>query len=646
MAALLAVPGAAVSLPASATEPAAPLAVEAFGYPDAAKILAEQNLTLKAGDGNIRLADCASESGLVRVVRQVAAPYEVCFKITGPSGYLALETPNVINIKGDSHAIKATLSTEGATSNVDITKNDWTPVGQADNSTGNKPAVLLELVATDGTAAATPAPEFPAVGSIAVGAPGRAGSRGCTGTLVDPLWVLTSAGCFTDAPDSLAAGAPGVKSSFTAGGRSVDIVELVPRGDRDTALARLATPISGVAPLKAATAAATGGSAVKVAGFGRTATSWGTGSGPRTTNQTIGAISATAVDLSPATGAAPVCAGDTGAPVVNTTGEITGVVSRAWQAGCLGTPASETRTGAQAARVDDLGAWITPQTSRVFDLLNPASGRCLNLAGAGPWGNENPVIAFDCTLGADNEKFRITADGQLRNPVSGRCLNVKGAGPTWDNGTPIILFDCVAGAGNEKFEWTADGQIRNPASGRCINVAGAGPTWPNNTPVILFDCKGDPNEKFRPVADNEIPSAVGQLRNVGSGRCLNLTGAGPTWDNNTPVILWDCKGDANEQFRLTADGQLLNYVSGRCLNVKGAGPTWDNGTPIILFDCVAGAANEKFEWTADGQLRNPASGRCINVAGAGPVWNNGNPIILFDCKGDPNEKFELVSVKA
>ncbi len=220
VAALLAVPGAAVSLPASATEPAAPLAVEAFGYPDAAKILAEQNLTLKAGDGNIRLADCASESGLVRVVRQVAAPYEVCFKITGPSGYLALETPNVINIKGDSHAIKATLSTEGATSNVDITKNDWTPVGQADNSTGNKPAVLLELVATDGTAAATPAPEFPAVGSIAVGAPGRAGSRGCTGTLVDPLWVLTSAGCFTDNPAQLAAGAPGVKSSFTAGGHS------------------------------------------------------------------------------------------------------------------------------------------------------------------------------------------------------------------------------------------------------------------------------------------------------------------------------------------------------------------------------------------------------------------------------------------
>ncbi|MFD8595960.1 hypothetical protein ACFV1L_13235 [Kitasatospora sp. NPDC059646] len=181
----------------------APSAVEAFAYPGAAKILAEQNLTLKTGDG-IRLAECASESGLVRVVRQVASPFEVCFKVTGSSGYLALEISDVTNIKGDSHALKATVSSEGATSSVDIKKNEWTPVGQADNSTGNKPAVLLELVAGDGTAATTPAPEFPAVGSITVGAAGRAGSRGCTGTLVDPMWVLTSAGCFTDDPPQLA----------------------------------------------------------------------------------------------------------------------------------------------------------------------------------------------------------------------------------------------------------------------------------------------------------------------------------------------------------------------------------------------------------------------------------------------------------
>ncbi|MFJ8441706.1 ricin-type beta-trefoil lectin domain protein [Kitasatospora griseola] len=278
---------------------------------------------------------------------------------------------------------------------------------------------------------------------------------------------------------------------------------------------------------------------------------------------------------------------------------------------------------------------MTAQTSRAFEILNPASGRCLNLSGAGPWANSTPIIAYDCTLGADNEKFRLTSDGQLRNPVSGRCLNVSGAGPVWDNGTPIILFDCVAGAANERFKWTADGQLRNPASGRCVNLSGGGPTWPNSTPIILWDCKGDPNEQFRVVSDDQIPSAVGQLKNQASGRCLNVSGTGPTWDNNTPIILFDCKGDNNEQFRLTSDGQLFNFSSGRCLNVKGAGPTWDNNTPIVLFDCVAGAPNEKFEWTADGQLRNPASGRCLNVSGAGPVWNNGNPDHPVRLQGRP-----------
>ncbi|MFF2628651.1 trypsin-like serine protease [Kitasatospora griseola] len=386
LAAVLAVPGAAVSIPAAAAEGTAPPAVEAFAYPDAAKILAEQNLTVKTGDGNIRLADCTSESGLVRIVRQVTSPFEVCFKVTGPSGYLALETSNVINIKGDSHAIRATLNSEGTTSSIDIKKNEWTPVGEADNSTGNKPAVLLELIATDGTPAVLPAPEFPAVGSLSVGAPGRAGSRGCTGTLVDPLWVLTTAGCFTDNPGTLAAGAPATKSTFIGGGHAVDIAELVPRTDRDVVMARLATPITDVTPLKPATAAVVSGTAVKVAGYGRT-TSWGTGNGPRTTSQTVGTVSATDLDLSPAGGAAPVCAGDTGAPLVNAAGDITGLVSRAWQAGCLGTTASETRTSATAVRVDDLAGWAdrtrrdapsgTELKGSPYSVIDPATGHSL-----------------------------------------------------------------------------------------------------------------------------------------------------------------------------------------------------------------------------------------------------------------------------
>ncbi|MFJ8444421.1 RICIN domain-containing protein [Kitasatospora griseola] len=642
LAALVAVPGTVASIPESAVEATAPLAVETFAYPGAAKILAEQGIVLKASDGSMRLTDCTAPGDVLRVSSAVD-PKEICFRVSGASGYLSMEIPRVYAIwNGGDRAVKATVSANGTTSSVDLIKNQWKEVGFGDDK--GPETVLLDLTATDGTPAVIPAPEFPAVGAVNVGPVGRAGSRGCTATLVDPLWVLTSASCFTDNPSALASGAPATKSAFTAGGRTLDIVELVPRTDRDVAMARLASPISNVAPVKLATTAPANGAGVKVAGYGRT-TSWGTGNGPRTTAQNVTAVSSTGLDVAPGNGAATVCAGDAGAPLLTAAGEIAGVVSRAWQGGCLGTDTAETRTSAYSGRTDGLGTWATQQTSRSYEILNPASGRCLNLSGAGPWANSTPIIAWDCTLGANNEKFQITADGKLRNPISNRCLNVSGAGPVWDNGTPIILFDCNSQP-NEKFEWTADGQLRNPASGRCLNVSGAGPVWNNNTPIILFDCNSQPNEKFRPVADNEIPNPVGRLKNQASGRCLNISGGGPTWPNSTPIILFDCNGENNELFQLTADGLLhiYNYSSNRCLNISGAGPVWNNGTPIILFDCNSDP-NEKFEWTADGQLRNPASNRCLNVSGAGPVWNNGTPIILFDCNSDPNEKFQLIAVQ-
>ncbi|OKI20340.1 trypsin-like serine protease [Streptomyces sp. CB03911] len=398
LAALLAVPGAAVSIPASAAEPEAPPAVETFGFPDAAKVLAEQGATLKSGDGNIKLADCASGTGLLRV--RYTGNHEICFKVTGASGYLSMEIPAVFRIMSDGHAVKATMSAAGATSSVDLIRNEWKEVGVGANG---PESMLLDLTATDGTPTTVPAPEFPAVGSIAIGAPGRVGSRACTATLVDPLWVLTSAGCFTDTPAGLAAGAPPAGSTFTAGGHSVDITELVPRTDRDTALARLAAPIADVTPAKLAAAAAANGNTVKVAGFGRTATGWGTGNGPRTINQSVGAVTGTTIGLAPASGAAPVCAGDSGAPVLNTAGEITGVVSRAWQAGCLGTPTSETRTDAQAARTDGLAAWVD-RTRR-----DAPSGTVLK---GSPNSVVDPVTGHTLTFVQDSNNHLWSADPQ------------------------------------------------------------------------------------------------------------------------------------------------------------------------------------------------------------------------------------------
>ncbi|MEV7023270.1 trypsin-like serine protease [Kitasatospora sp. NPDC093558] len=412
--AALAIPVMAGSVPATATaaEAATSTSVETFAYPDAAKILAERNITLKTGDGNIALADCASGPGLVQLFSRAAKPSSVCFRITGPTGYLALEIPKIYLIKGDDHTIKATVNTDGNAATFDVVKNAWASIGEG-GSAGSATA-LLELAATDGSAAPAPSGDYPAVGKVTVGQPGHsADARACTAALVDRYWVLTAAGCFNGA-----SGTPAVKSTATVNGRTVDIAELVPRSDRDLVMARLTAPVDGVAPVALATAAPSAGDSLKVPGYGRTATDWAPFK-VHTTTHTAGAIAATTVDTAPAAGAAAICQGDAGAPLLrdrNGSAEIAAVASLSWQGGCLGTPATETRTGATATRVDDLGAWV-----QQVKAARPGSRLFAVGSDSKIWTNEgsystNAWGTFDAVPGTNNVKqvSAVTVNGTIR----------------------------------------------------------------------------------------------------------------------------------------------------------------------------------------------------------------------------------------
>ncbi|MEU1289836.1 trypsin-like serine protease [Kitasatospora sp. NPDC005856] len=187
--------------------------------------------------------------------------------------------------------------------------------------------------------------------------------RGCTGALIDQYWVISAASCFSDdpaQPQALQAGRPKWRSVATVAGTSAELVELVPAEGRDLVMARLGTPVEGVTPLAVATAAPTAGQGLRVSGFGRTKTEW-IQDKLHTGAFSLDTVSPAGVGIT-GTGGAAVCKGDTGAPVVrevNGRAELVGVASRSWQGGCLGVPASETRTGAYATRVDDLDTWIT-----------------------------------------------------------------------------------------------------------------------------------------------------------------------------------------------------------------------------------------------------------------------------------------------
>ncbi|MFF4221666.1 FG-GAP-like repeat-containing protein [Streptomyces abikoensis] len=194
------------------------------------------------------------------------------------------------------------------------------------------------------------------------------GRRACTGTLVDEQWVLTAGSCFADSAQpggKVAAGAPQLKTRATVGradlateaGQVRDVVELVPRDDRDLVMARLAAPVADVKPAALGGGAPAKGDVLRVAGYGRTKDEWVP---DRVHSGAFGveAVKGTSLDITGKDGA--VCKGDTGGPVVRERDgreELVGVSSASWQGGCFGNEA-ETRKGAVATRTDDVGFWV------------------------------------------------------------------------------------------------------------------------------------------------------------------------------------------------------------------------------------------------------------------------------------------------
>ncbi|MFE2523975.1 FG-GAP-like repeat-containing protein [Streptomyces sp. NPDC059382] len=200
------------------------------------------------------------------------------------------------------------------------------------------------------------------------------GRQGCTGALVDPQWVITSSSCFVTTPGGiLVDGKPALKSYARVGSsdltnsavQSREVVQLVTSAGRDVVLAKLATRVQGIAPVRIGSTVPMVGETLQAAGFGRTASEWA----PDTLH--TGAFAVDHADDATlglnGVGKSVLCKGDTGGPTFRVKGgvpELVSVNSRSWQGGCLGTDKTETRTGAVTYRTDGLGAWVRKTTFR------------------------------------------------------------------------------------------------------------------------------------------------------------------------------------------------------------------------------------------------------------------------------------------
>ncbi|HET6532024.1 MAG TPA: S1 family peptidase, partial [Actinoplanes sp.] len=219
-----------------------------------------------------------------------------------------------------------------------------------------------------GVAGGTPAAdgEFAFVAHVKVGNL----VRSCTGALIDPEWVITATACFSENGQPVPAGPPTpattvtvgrTDAAATTGGQVRTVTQLVPHATRNVVLAKLATPVIDVTPATIGTTAPAPGESLRVAGFGRTATTWAPG---RLTTALLGvqAVADTTIDLSGPAGSGVICKGDAGGPTFRPRadggGELVALHTSSTQSGCIGVPASDTPALAVDTRLDNIADWI------------------------------------------------------------------------------------------------------------------------------------------------------------------------------------------------------------------------------------------------------------------------------------------------
>ncbi len=131
----------------------------------------------------------------------------------------------------------------------------------------------------------------------------------------------------------------------------------------------------------------------------------------------------------------------------------------------------------------------------------------------------------------------------------------------------------------------------------------------------------------------QIPAAAASsatIVGVGSGRCLDVTGASTT--PGTQVIIWDCHGNSNQIWSATAAGELRVYAGSRCLSVTGASLT--RGAKVVSDTCTGGA-NQRWTLRSDGSILGVQSGLCLDVTGGSTA--NLAPVETWTCNGQTNQ---------